>query len=567
MKKAILIFASVVIFIAGIYAQVPQTFNYQASLRDNSGQLLSSKTVSLRISIIQGSINGSSVYTEIQSATTTSQGIINLQIGTGSGDSDFSSINWSQGPYFLKIELDPDGGNNFTVLGTNSLASVPYALQAKNAEEVNWQNIRNKPNMITAASSPLLVSDTLLSIPMADSSADGYLGKSDWAKFNNKVSSRWQTKDHNQYYRDGNVGIGTTYPTASLVVAKGDIYVKDINQGIIMTSPDGQCWKGIMTNAGTLEFTSIDCPVDGGIPTINDQVFSLPENSANGTVVDTVKAIVKDEDQKVYFKIVGGNTDNAFGIVEETGTLFVNDSKSINYETNPVFNLSVEVRNDYDQPVRDTATITINLVDITPVEDGLVSFYQFQGNALDKMGNHNGAENLVQYEAGADTNKYLSLNGMDSYLDLMFPFDFEAKTINVWFKVTEEQGEISLLYVSDNANLVNGVTILGAERWDSEVYLIYNYASQVYKANISENVWYNASITNDHGSYGYYLNGELLKEGSTEFLIHSYNGAESAIVGCGRTVDRSYFYGLVDNLRIYNRALTLNEIKALYLEQ
>jgi hypothetical protein len=552
MKKALIILSSLVFIISGVFSQVPQTFNYQASLRDNSGQLLSSKTVSLRIHIIQGSPNGSSVYSEIHSATTTSLGIINLQIGTGSGDSDFSAIDWSHGPYFLKIELDPDGGSNYFVLGTNALASVPYALQSKKAEEVDWQNIRNKPDTDT------------LKMEKADSITDGYLSATDWNKFNNKVSSHWEMKNHNQYYNEGNVGIGTKFPTSSLEVAKGDIYIKDINQGIIMTSPDGQCWRGTMNNSGTLEFTSVPCPVDGGIPSINDQTFFLNENSVNGTVVDTV--IADDADQKIYFRIVGGNNDNAFGLNEETGVLYVNDSKFLNYETNPVYILAIEVRNDNDEPARDTANITINLVDMVPSNDGLVSFYQFQGNVLDKLGNHNGSENYVQYEAGADTNKYLSLNGMDAYVDLNFPFDFESKTINLWFKVTEEQGEISLLYVSDNTNLVNGATIMGVERWDTDVFLNFNYASQLYRVNINENVWYNACITNDHGSYGYYLNGELLRAGSTSFLVHSYNGVESAVVGCGRTVDRSYFYGLVDNLRIYNKALTLNEIKALYEE-
>jgi hypothetical protein len=564
MKKAILFLSLLAFLAAGIFAQVPQKFNYQASLRDNSGQLLSSKTVTLRISIIHGTMDGASVYTEIHSATTTSQGIVNLQIGTGSGNSDFSSIDWSHGPYFLKIELDPDAGNHFTVLGTNSLSSVPYALLARNAEEVNWQNIQDKPNIITTSESPLTISDTLLSIQMADSNTDGYLNKADWNKFNNKVSSHWEMKNNNQYYDDGNVGIGTKNPTSSLEVAKGDIYIKDIDKGIILTSPDGQCWRGTMTNSGTLEFSSVPCPANSGIPSINDQVFNLNENSVNGTLVDTVSVNIINVEQKLFFKILDGNAENAFSIDENTGALFVNDSKFIDYEINPVFILTVEVRNDYDEPARDTANITINLVDISPEQDGLISFYAFQGNTLDSLGNHNGSENNVQYEEGADTNKYLSLNGMDTYVDLNFPFDFESRTINLWFRVTEEQGEISILYVSDNPNLQNGMTIMGVERSDTDVHLTYNFSSQLYTISINENEWYNASITVDHMSYGYYLNGELVKSGNAEYYKNSYNGVETAVVGCGRTVDRSYFYGLIDNLRIYNRALTESEIKSLY---
>lgn len=58
----------------------------------------------------------------------------------------------------------------------------------------------------------------------------------------------------------GRVGIATTAPATRLQVAKGDIYISDIEYGIIMKSPDGQCWKGTMNNEGSLRFFPIDCP-------------------------------------------------------------------------------------------------------------------------------------------------------------------------------------------------------------------------------------------------------------------------------------------------------------------
>ena len=58
----------------------------------------------------------------------------------------------------------------------------------------------------------------------------------------------------------GNVGIGTQDPAAKLQVADGDIYISDIDKGIIMKSPDGQCWRGTLDNSGTLGFVPINCP-------------------------------------------------------------------------------------------------------------------------------------------------------------------------------------------------------------------------------------------------------------------------------------------------------------------
>jgi hypothetical protein len=56
------------------------------------------------------------------------------------------------------------------------------------------------------------------------------------------------------------VGIGTQTPEAKLQIADGDIYISDINKGIIMKSPDGQCWRGTLNNTGTLQFSEITCP-------------------------------------------------------------------------------------------------------------------------------------------------------------------------------------------------------------------------------------------------------------------------------------------------------------------
>ncbi len=57
-----------------------------------------------------------------------------------------------------------------------------------------------------------------------------------------------------------NAGIGTKKPTSKLEIADGDIYISDIDKGIIMKSPDGQCWRGTLDNNGSLNFSQISCP-------------------------------------------------------------------------------------------------------------------------------------------------------------------------------------------------------------------------------------------------------------------------------------------------------------------
>ncbi|MBL7886689.1 MAG: DUF1566 domain-containing protein [Flavobacterium sp.] len=110
-------------------AQAPQKMSYQAVIRNTSNALVVSTTVGMRISILQGSSTGSSVYTETQTLVTNANGLVSLEIGTGTVVSGtFSAINWATGPYFIKTEADPTGGNSYTILGTTQLTSVPYAL-------------------------------------------------------------------------------------------------------------------------------------------------------------------------------------------------------------------------------------------------------------------------------------------------------------------------------------------------------------------------------------------------------------------------------------------------------
>jgi hypothetical protein len=124
MKKILTTIAAVVVT-ACIFAQTPQKMSYQAVIRDAGSNLVKSLPVGMRISILQGSVSGTVVYTETQIPTTNVNGLVSIEIGGGTG---FNAIDWSLGPYFLKTETDPAGGTNYTITGTSQLLSVPYAI-------------------------------------------------------------------------------------------------------------------------------------------------------------------------------------------------------------------------------------------------------------------------------------------------------------------------------------------------------------------------------------------------------------------------------------------------------
>jgi hypothetical protein len=114
-------------------AQAPNRMNYQAVIRDGSGELLKGKNVRTRVSVLAKTETGTAVYVETHDAVTNANGLVTLVIGNGTVVSgNLSSVNWGDGPYFIRTETDPNGGNNFSLAGTSQLLSVPYALFAAN---------------------------------------------------------------------------------------------------------------------------------------------------------------------------------------------------------------------------------------------------------------------------------------------------------------------------------------------------------------------------------------------------------------------------------------------------
>ncbi|MFZ4581344.1 MAG: hypothetical protein ACOYM7_01725, partial [Paludibacter sp.] len=132
MKKIKAILVAVVVT-ATVWAQPPQKMSYQAVIRNGSA-LVVNQSVGMRISILQGSVSGTVVYTETQTPTTNGNGLVSVEIGNGAG---FNTVNWANGLYFIKTETDPTGGTSYTVTNTNQLLSVPYALYAEKAGSVS----------------------------------------------------------------------------------------------------------------------------------------------------------------------------------------------------------------------------------------------------------------------------------------------------------------------------------------------------------------------------------------------------------------------------------------------
>ncbi len=110
-----------------VFAQAPEKMSYQTVIRDIGNTLVTNHAIGIEISILQ---DAETVYLETHTAITNSNGLLSLEIGTGTTSDDFSQIKWGNGTYFIKTEIDPTGGTDYTITGTSQLLSVPYSLHA-----------------------------------------------------------------------------------------------------------------------------------------------------------------------------------------------------------------------------------------------------------------------------------------------------------------------------------------------------------------------------------------------------------------------------------------------------
>jgi uncharacterized protein (TIGR02145 family) len=257
------------------FSQSPQKINFQSILRNSNGEVVSDQTVSLKISILSGSISGSSVYGETHTKTTDASGLISLQIGSGTVLSGvFGSIDWGDAPHFIKLEADFSGGNNYVVLGTQELMSVPYALYASKtdtsslnlvnrfAEKVNVSDTSNmlsnylkKSEQITLFQSSITNLQNNLTLIDIDNNIYNLIqiGNQIWMKENLKVSR----------YRNGDL-IQTNLNDADWSTDNIGAF------GIYYNWPTNNIGYGKLYNFFAVSNANGICPLGWKVPTLED---------------------------------------------------------------------------------------------------------------------------------------------------------------------------------------------------------------------------------------------------------------------------------------------------------
>ena len=140
-QKLLLVIWSLCIALA-LQAQAPKGINYQAVVRDASGNLVQNSPVNFRFSIHNVTPAGSIIYQQTDTVVTDQMGLITVVLGGGGSIAigNFGQIDWANGGKFLQVELDATGGNAYVNMGTTQMLSVPYALYAGSApnSDTTW---------------------------------------------------------------------------------------------------------------------------------------------------------------------------------------------------------------------------------------------------------------------------------------------------------------------------------------------------------------------------------------------------------------------------------------------
>jgi len=271
MKKILTLLSAIAFSTAIISAQnaPPQSFSYKATIKRGNGWGVVKKCITLKVSILEGSENGSPVYTEYFRPTTNEYGQIDIVIGNGK-HGDLSSVDWSASIYFLKTEIDLKGGDDFELLNIVQLLSVPYALysgESGNGFSTEYSLTENRPVLDSKGNISLGLPDD----PPSKLNVDGNINFTGELLHNGEpFSTETKIEAGTNISVTGTGTPANPYKISSVPTESGNHYVGELMGGGIVFYVDhtGQhgligslrnvssAWSNISSEIGTTEFSS-----------------------------------------------------------------------------------------------------------------------------------------------------------------------------------------------------------------------------------------------------------------------------------------------------------------------
>lgn len=415
-----LIIGSIFLPFGQAMAQSPEKMSYQAVIRDANGELLKSSNAGMRVQLLQGSEFGASVYVETHEAGTNANGLLSIEIGTGTVVSgDFSSIDWSAGPYFLKTETDPAGGTDYGITGTSQVLSVPYALHAKTAETVeNINYTETDPAFTNSAAAGIVENDITNWGNKLDAETDPEFGSSAAAGIAETDKTNWNNKLDVE-----------TDPEFNSSVAAG------------LTETDTTNWNNKLE-------AEVDGSVTNEIQTISRSGTTVTLSDGGGTFEDSVNVYTAGAGIEIADKVISRTepTPSAFNVI--SGTF---QSLAVDVNTKIDFTYASGGAGTFIE----NGVFSLDTDEYTAPEDGVYFFEALV--TIDTRSNSPGNFYL-----------YYSVNGNNGAYQRFYSFldgDYTIMRLNMTLNLTAGDKVSLLAKPTTNATSTMGGNSYGVVRW------------------------------------------------------------------------------------------------------
>jgi hypothetical protein len=440
MKKILIILFSILSF--SLHAQAPQGLNYQATVRNSSGNLITNQNVYFRFNIMQNSATSVPVYTETHYVPTDDLGQVNCIIGQGTATTGtFSLIDWSNGTYFLGIELNI--GSGYLAMGTTQFLSVPYALYAGNVSgnSLTLNQVANNGNIADRVVTGPNQSGIRVNTTGGDNGSY-YFGISSLIQGTNGTNRAIQGVSNgiNSSYNEGVLGFATnsnaenvgTYGAGFGSTAQYNTGVKgEADSGYESYGIIGDASNATSRNHGVAGLARITAPIGG----YNIGVFGGADNSEGFNYC-------------VWGGSDNGNTTNGITI----GVLGTSNSPSTNGTNYGIYGTASNALNNYAGVFNGDVTVTGTFVN--PSDRKLKKEISNLTSALDKI------EKLkpVTYFYDTDKNKNIKLPKNRQFgfvaqdLEQVFPDLVTKQTLVIPNAVSSKGSKAKILKSEDYSN-------------------------------------------------------------------------------------------------------------------
>ena len=328
---------------------------------------------------------------------------------------------------------------------------------------------------------------------------------------------------------------------------------------------------------------------------INDQTFSIDENSDTGSFVGQVSA----PGLTLKYSIISGNTNSAFDISERDGKITVHNADAMDYETMPKYTLVIEGSDENNE--KGITNISVNLNNLDMPSTGLELYMPFDGNVNDlSLNGNNGIDYTDHNYVAGKKSQAMDFNGITDYIQLSNTINSQyGLSFSFWINTrgamaTENNGSIISKYSKINNTRCFMVYSFGSynTKYDNRLsgafyadgtsssyhdmtksylepadLLPYPDPSLWTMSNPTRLIageWTHCVVNLTPTAIETWINGKLCTKKTREYTAYFTSLTEPVMIGNNYDIGEgtnNHFNGILDELRVYSRALSTNEIK------